>query len=160
MKTTYIVPALALSAAALLAGCAGQSPAYSSSSYPAPAAPAYTNGQPEAASYGTVESIQLVRSGGSGASGAGAVAGGLAGALLGNQVGSGSGRSAATVAGAVGGALLGNEVEKNRNQARETYQVNVRFDNGDYRSIMQDSVSDLRVGNRVRLAADGRVYRY
>ncbi|MBC7858179.1 MAG: glycine zipper 2TM domain-containing protein, partial [Burkholderiaceae bacterium] len=79
--------------------------------------------------------------------------------LLGNQVGSGSGRSAATVAGAVGGALVGNEVEKSRSQGREAYQIGIRLDNGDYRVIAQDSVQDLRVGNRVRVV-DGRVYRY
>jgi outer membrane lipoprotein SlyB len=39
------------------------------------------------------------------------------------------------------------------------YQINIRMDNGEYRSITQDSVYDLRVGNRVRMV-DGRVYRY
>jgi hypothetical protein len=33
------------------------------------------------------------------------------------------------------------------------------LDNGDYRTINQDSAYDLRVGNRVRLV-DGRIYRY
>jgi len=35
----------------------------------------------------------------------------------------------------------------------------VRMNNGDYRIVNQDSVYDLRVGNRVRLV-DGRLYRY
>lgn len=157
MKTTHTLPALALAAGALLAACANQPTAYTPAQ---PAYSSYTAGQPATASYGTVESIQLVRSAGANASGAGAVVGGLAGALVGNQIGSGSGRSAATVAGAVGGALLGNEVEKNRGQARDSYQVNVRLDNGDYRSVMQDNVGDLRVGSRVRLDADGRLSRY
>jgi len=74
-------------------------------------------------------------------------------------VGSGSGRAAATVAGAVGGAVVGNTVEGNRNEAKEEYQISVRMDNGDYRMVNQDSVYDLRVGNRVRLV-DGRLYRY
>jgi outer membrane lipoprotein SlyB len=39
------------------------------------------------------------------------------------------------------------------------YAVNVRLDNGEYRTVVQDSVYDLRVGNRVRMV-DGRVYRY
>jgi outer membrane lipoprotein SlyB len=39
------------------------------------------------------------------------------------------------------------------------YAVNIRLDNGEYRTIVQDSVVDLRVGNRVRVV-DGRVYRY
>jgi outer membrane lipoprotein SlyB len=50
-------------------------------------------------------------------SGAGAVVGGLVGALAGNQVGSGGGRTAATVAGGVAGAAIGNNVERNRNPA-------------------------------------------
>ena len=86
--------------------------------------------------------------------------GGLVGALVGNQVGSGSGRTAATVAGAVGGAALGNKVEGDRaGNGRDMYQINIRMDNGEYRSVVQDSVYDLRIGNRVRIV-DGRAYRY
>jgi outer membrane lipoprotein SlyB len=92
-------------------------------------------------------------------SGVGAVTGGLIGGLLGNQVGGGSGRAVATVAGAVGGAVVGNNVEGNRNAGKEEYQISVRMDNGDTRIIQQDSIVDLRVGNRVRLI-DGRLYRY
>ena len=92
--------------------------------------------------------------------GAGAVVGGLVGALAGNQVGSGGGRTAATVAGGVAGAAIGNSVEANRNAgAQQMYAVNIRLDNGEYRTIVQDNVYDLRVGNRVRIV-DGRVYRY
>jgi outer membrane lipoprotein SlyB len=86
----------------------------------------------EAASYGTIESIQVMQPRGS--SGAGAVTGGLIGGLLGNQVGSGGGRTAATVAGAVGGAVVGNNVENKRN-AKQEYQISVRMDNGDYRIV-------------------------
>ena len=93
-------------------------------------------------------------------SGAGALLGGVVGALAGNQVGSGSGRTAATVAGGVAGAAIGNRVEGNRNATgQELYQINIRMDNGEYRTVTQDSVYDLRVGNRVRMV-DGRVYRY
>jgi outer membrane lipoprotein SlyB len=35
----------------------------------------------------------------------------------------------------------------------------VRLDNGDYQTIVQDDVNDLRVGTRVRVV-DGRAYRY
>ena len=35
------------------------------------------------------------------------------------------------------------------------YQIGIRLDNGDYRTLVQDSVYDLRVGNRVRVV-DGR----
>ncbi|MES2740269.1 MAG: glycine zipper 2TM domain-containing protein [Pseudomonadota bacterium] len=151
MKTQSTLAALMIAATAVLTGCAStaptQSPAYSSSS-----------AQPDSSTYGTIDSIQATRTNAQ-PSGAGAVAGGLVGALLGNQVGSGNGRTAATVAGAVGGAVVGNEVERNRAQGQDAYQVSVRLDNGDYRTVVQDNVNELRVGNRVRVV-DGRVYRY
>jgi uncharacterized protein YcfJ len=46
-------------------------------------------------------------------SGAGAAIGALAGGILGNTVGGGSGRAAATVLGVVGGAVVGDRVEGN-----------------------------------------------
>jgi outer membrane lipoprotein SlyB len=155
MKSTHIVTAAVVAASALLTGCASTSDPYSSNS-------GYNSGYSSSAAmgYGTIDSIQVVQ-GDRHTTGGGAVVGGLVGALVGNQVGSGSGRTAATVAGGVAGAAIGNHVEANRNanNGREMYQINVRLDNGEYRSVMQDSVYDLRVGNRVRLV-DDRVYRY
>jgi outer membrane lipoprotein SlyB len=152
MKSTHTIAALVIASTAVLSGCA------STSSQP------YDNGGYNGSSsasigYGTIDSIQVTRGPGQ-TSGAGAAVGGVLGALVGNQVGSGSGRTAATVAGAVGGAVVGNSVEANRNaNGQDMYQIGIRLDNGDYRTIVQDSVYDLRVGNRVRLV-DGRVYRY
>lgn len=154
MKAPRTLVATAVAAVALLSGCAS-SPSYNSGG-------GYNSGYNNSASmgYGTIESIQVTQAENR-TSGGGAVVGALVGALAGNQVGSGSGRTAATVAGGVGGALVGNNIEKNRNagNGQEMYQVNVRMDNGEYRTVVQDSVYDLRVGNRVRLV-DGRVYRY
>lgn len=150
--STYMgaITLAAASAAAMLGGCASSTQ---------PAAVTYSPASsPMAASYGTIDSIQVVRVGGA-TSGAGAVTGGLVGALLGNQVGSGSGRTAATVAGAVGGALVGNKVENDRNQPHDTYQISVRMDNGDYRVLQQDDIAGMQVGARVRLV-DGHLYRY
>lgn len=147
-----IIAAFCIASIAALGGCAStnNSAPYDSGNYSSHSANM---------GYGVIDSIQVTRSANSN-SGAGAVVGGLIGALAGNQVGSGSGRTAATVAGAVGGAVVGNNVESNRNaNARDMYQINVRLDNGEYRSITQDSVYDLRVGNRVRVV-DGHVYRY
>ncbi len=155
MKSTHTIAAIAVAATALLTGCAStSSDPYASG---ASANPGYAN--TTSMGYGTIDSIQVTHAAG-GTSGGGAVVGGLVGALVGNQVGSGSGRTAATVAGAVGGAVVGNSVEANRaaNQ-REVYQIGIRLDNGDYRTVTQDSVVDLRVGNRVRVV-DGRAYRY
>ena len=51
---------------------------------------------------------------------AGSVLGAVAGGLLGNQIGGGSGKKIATVAGAVGGGYAGNKVQENM-QAGDTY---------------------------------------
>jgi uncharacterized protein YcfJ len=64
------------------------------------------------ASCGTVESIHVVELK-SDASGLGAVAGGVTGAVVGNQMGRGNGNTAMAILGAAGGALAGNEIEKN-----------------------------------------------
>jgi outer membrane lipoprotein SlyB len=155
MKSTHTIAALIVASTAVLSGCATTTSTPYNSGY---SQPGYNTNV--SSGYGTIDSIQVVR-GSSGTSGSGAVVGGLVGALVGNQVGSGSGRTAATVAGAVGGAVVGNSVEANRNSnnGQDMYQLNIRMDNGEYRSITQDSVYDLRVGNRVRMV-DGRVYRY
>lgn len=141
-----------LATGALLTGCASNSSQ--------PYGGGYSSGSSTAsAGYGTIESIQVAQ-GENRTSGAGAILGGVVGAIAGSQIGSGGGRTAATVAGGVAGAALGNNVEKNRDTTGpELYQVNVRMDNGEYRAVTQDSVYDLRVGNRVRIV-DGRVYRY
>jgi len=146
MKRSTTLAAAVFAGVAVLSGCASNTQ---------PQQVSYAQAED---SYGVIDSIQVVQ-GRSGTTGAGAVTGGLVGALLGNQVGSGSGRTAATVAGAAAGALVGNNVENNRNQASQQYQISVRMNNGDYRIINQDSIYDLRVGDRVRLT-DGRVYRY
>ncbi|MFC4729028.1 glycine zipper 2TM domain-containing protein [Coralloluteibacterium thermophilus] len=52
---------------------------------------------------------------------AGTAIGAVAGGLLGNQVGGGSGRTLATAAGAVGGGIAGRRIQENRqNNATET----------------------------------------
>ncbi|WP_020652711.1 glycine zipper 2TM domain-containing protein [Massilia niastensis] len=161
MKTTRTLAAAVLAAGAFLSGCASTSsqPHYGSGSA---SSGGYNSGYDNTASmgYGVIETIQVTQANGGRTSGAGAVLGGVVGALAGNQVGSGSGRTAATVAGGVAGAAIGNRVEANRNTTgQELYQINVRMDNGEYRTVTQDSAYDLRVGNRVRIV-DGRVYRY
>jgi len=148
MKTSQIIVASLVTATALLSGCAHTDRApVASTTYNAPA---------YASSYGVVDSIQVVATS-SGGSTLGTVAGGVVGGLLGHQVGGGRGNTAATVAGAVGGAAVGNEMSKN-NQG-SAYQIGVRLDDGTYQTIQQDSIADLRVGNRVRIE-NGRAYRY
>ena len=159
MNSTRSLAAIALATTALLSGCASTSSDPYNNNSGAYNNGAYNNSASSSAGYGTIDNIQVTRGQGQ-TTGSGAVVGGLIGAVVGNQVGSGSGRAAATVAGAVGGAAIGNSVEaNNRGAGRDMYQISVRLDNGEYRTLMQDSVYDLRVGNRVRVV-DGRAYRY
>ena len=98
---------------------------------------------------GIVTAINTVETEGQG-SGLGVIAGGLVGGLLGNQVGNGTGRDLATVAGAVGGAFAGNSVEKN---AKKTtgYDIVVRMDGGGQRTVHQNTVPTLAIGQRVKI---------
>jgi outer membrane lipoprotein SlyB len=91
------------------------------------------------------------------ASGVGGVGGAVVGGLLGNQVGSGNGRTLATVAGAVGGAYAGNRIE--RNMKAETYtDVRVKMAAGGYRTFTEKGAPRFRNGERVRVL-NGRLVR-
>ncbi|MEO6351469.1 MAG: glycine zipper 2TM domain-containing protein [Oxalobacteraceae bacterium] len=157
MKTNYTIAATFILAAAILSGCASPyNPMPVSQSYPANT----QSSQPEYSDYGVIDSIRMVQGNSSGGVGAGAVVGGVVGGLLGNQVGGGRGKAVATIAGVVGGAMAGNQIEQgNRAQTRDMYQVTVRLNNGGYQTITQDSIADLRIGNRVRIEGN-RVFRY
>jgi outer membrane lipoprotein SlyB len=98
---------------------------------------------------GVIDRINVVEKKGSG--GAVGVAGGaVVGGLLGHQVGSGRGNTAATVLGAVGGALAGNEVEKRVNTTKE-YHVIVRMEDGNTRYFTYQSAPPYAVGERVKV---------
>jgi len=94
---------------------------------------------------GVVESVQAVTRKGE-ASGLGAVAGGVIGAAVGNQMGKGNGRDAMTVIGAVGGGVAGHEIEK-RAKSTTVHVVKVRMDDGSLRTIEQ--AASARTGERV-----------
>ena len=158
-----------IAATVVMAGCASPnypSSNYPSSNYPSSSYPSSNTGSYPASSrssatmYGVVDSIQITQGNANNGVGAGAIVGGVVGGLLGNQVGGGSGRAVATAAGVVGGAVVGNQIEQNRRgPGQDLYVVGVRLDNGGYQTYTQESVSDLRIGNRVRVDG-GRVYRY
>jgi outer membrane lipoprotein SlyB len=101
------------------------------------------------ANCGNIESIRTITNRARG-SGLGAAGGAVLGGLLGNQVGSGNGRSLATVAGAVGGAVLGNRVEGNMH-AEHSYEIRVRLDDGTLRTFHQSSAPSWHTGERVRI---------
>lgn len=106
------------------------------------------------ASCGTVESIRTLELKDD-ATGLGAAAGGVTGAVVGNQMGRGNGNIAMTIFGAVGGALTGNEIEKNVKK-HYSYRVTVRMDDGSFRTVSQSSTPAVAVGEPVRVV-DGTV---
>lgn len=114
------------------------------------AAPIPAAGDGTCASCGTVESIRAVELRGD-ATGLGAAAGGVTGAVIGNQIGRGHGNTAMTILGAAGGALTGNEIEKNMKK-HYSYRVTVRMDDGSYRTVSQATAPTVAVGGRVRIA--------
>ena len=156
MKTTQIIIATFLAAATLMSGCANTDTRPMSSSSSSSSSSYYSR-----ADYGVIDAIEIIRGssdgiGGSGV-GAGAVIGGVVGGLLGHQVGGGTGKDVATVAGVVGGAVVGHEIEKrNKQQAvsQDAYRIRVRLDNGGYQTVTQQSINDMRIGDRVRIEND------
>lgn len=108
---------------------------------------------PVCGSCGRVESVQAVQQA-EPATGVGAVAGGVLGAVVGNQIGKGNGRTAATVLGAVGGGYVGHQVEQ-RTRTRTVYQVAIRMDDGSMRRFTR--VQPPAVGTPVTL--EGKGYR-
>ena len=98
---------------------------------------------------GTVTDVQTVKKEGEG-SGAGMVIGGIAGGVLGHQVGSGRGKDVATVAGVAGGAYVGNEVEK-KNKTTTSYVVRVKMEDGSNRSFTFSNPTSYKAGDSVKV---------
>ena len=150
MTSKLITLSAVASALVFAAGCSSVS-----ENTPPPASGGYVGSAPysstEAAQFGYVRNIQQHEAARR-TSGAGAILGAVVGAAVGNQVGSGSGRAAATVLGGVAGGVAGNKIEESRNAgAQSYYQVDVRLDNGDFRSFDYYDLNGLRVGDRVRI---------
>jgi outer membrane lipoprotein SlyB len=106
--------------------------------------------------YGTVEAIEIYRGSDNKPISVGTVLGGIAGGVVGHQIGSGGGNTVATIAGAIGGAMLGHEVEKKVTGSR--YRMTVRLDSGGTVIVEDSREGDLRVGDRVRVE-NNRVFR-
>lgn len=96
---------------------------------------------------GTVIAVRVVHVAGSVSPG-GAILGGLAGAVVGHQIGNGRGQTVATVAGAIGGAFLGNHIGE-QVSGHKVYDIVVRRDTGGRVQIEQRH--PLAIGQRVRL---------
>jgi len=99
---------------------------------------------------GKVEAIEIYRSSEDKPLNAGTVVGGIAGGLIGHQIGSGRGNTAATIVGTLGGAVVGNEIHKKQAQSTR-YRIIVRLDSGGTLTLEDSSDNNLRVGDRVRV---------
>jgi outer membrane lipoprotein SlyB len=118
---------------------------------PATAAPtAQKAAAPACADCGKVVSVTTGEREGKG-SALGVVGGGLAGALLGNQVGSGHGRTLATIAGAAGGAYAGNKVE-GKMKTVKFWTVRVQMDSGEERTFEFEQDPGYSNGSLVRVS--------
>ncbi|MDP3701727.1 MAG: glycine zipper 2TM domain-containing protein [Hylemonella sp.] len=106
--------------------------------------------KPVCADCATVTAVTPVEREGQG-SGTGAVAGGVLGAIVGNQVCQGQGKDLATIIGAIGGGIAGNQVEKKIKKVT-VYQVELRLDDGSLRTLEQ--AEPAAVGARVRVSGD------
>lgn len=101
------------------------------------------------ANCGVVEAVNAVQQKGQGGV-VGMVGGGVAGALVGSQIGHGGGKTVAELAGAAGGAFLGNEIEKKVNTTTH-YEVAVRLENGSSQTVSYATQPAFSVGSRVRV---------
>ncbi|MDD2845648.1 MAG: glycine zipper 2TM domain-containing protein [Rhodoferax sp.] len=79
----------------------------------------------------------------------GMIAGGVAGAVLGRQVGGGFGKDLATIAGAAGGAYAGKKIEEKIN-TRNIWTVSVRYNNGSTADFDYQQDPGVKVGDAVR----------
>lgn len=166
MKSRLLPIAGAATLALAMAGCAttdlyGQ---------PAPVtypSGTYSNAPVATVEYGRVTNVSLisgqpVASSTQGRNLAGTAIGAIVGGLLGNQIGGGSGRSAATVLGAIGGGIAGNRIAQNTApgtvaSTNPVYRIEVQTDQGYVRTYDVAATGDLRPGDRVRIE-NGVIY--
>ena len=107
-------------------------------------------GQAQTVKRGTVESVRYVKL--QGGSSDGTIIGGIAGGVLGNQVGGGSGRTLATLGGAGLGAVAGGATEQ-KIKNRQGVELTVDLDGGRTISVTQEANprESFSVGDRVRV---------
>jgi outer membrane lipoprotein SlyB len=107
---------------------------------------------------GTVEAVREITIN-KGETGVGGMAGASLGAIAaGSNIGEGRGALAAGIAGAVVGGILGQKVEQHQ-AMKKGLEITVKLDGGDVRAITQDADEVFRVGDRVRLLKAGMTTR-
>ena len=105
--------------------------------------------RPNCPNCGVVESVNAVQQKGEGGM-VGMIGGGVAGALVGSQIGRGRGKTVAELAVAAGGALLGNEIEKKVHTTTH-YDVVVRMDGGGSQTVSYAAQPGFSAGSHVRV---------
>ena len=149
-------------AAAMLAACAPY-PVYNAGPAYGPGPQPMTSGPVAGTEFGRISNIEYVPVGSvyrRPPNPLGAIVGGIAGAVIGNQFGSGGGRAAATVLGGVAGAGIGNAIAYNNAGVvtQAGFRITMQADNGQMRTFEVPATGDLRVGDRVRVD-NGVIYR-
>ena len=117
-----------------------------------PVAPAKAPAAPMCLDCGKVIAVAVTEKAGEGGP-LGMIAGGAAGALLGHQIGGGTGKDLATIAGAVGGAYAGKKIEE-RAKTHTLWTVSVQFEDGSKRSYEFAQEPGYRVGDAVKRSGD------
>lgn len=157
MKKTSV--SIAIAALALTAGCAA----------PGPRTAGLGGGDyqrtqartAQAVEFGTIDSIRsIVLDAGTGGAGS-AVAplgGALVGGAIGSQIGKGRGNKAAIILGALAGAAAGSAIQTNRDTLAGL-EITVITPDRALVVVQADEGLGFRVGDRVRLINDGRVWR-
>jgi outer membrane lipoprotein SlyB len=107
---------------------------------------------PACAECGRVVAVSVTEKEGEG-SALGLLGGGAAGALLGHQIGSGTGKTLATVAGALGGAYAGKKIEE-KVKTHKVWIASVQFDGGGRGNFEFSKDPGLKVGDAVRRSGD------
>jgi outer membrane lipoprotein SlyB len=159
--TRFAFGAATTAAAAMLAACSVTPTVPLYTSAPAPVVyPSTTAAAPASLEYGRVTNIEYFPGGVSrnGVNVPGAILGGVAGAVLGNQIGSGGGRDAATLLGGAAGAAVGSQVGRANSPTNPVYRITLQTDQGAVRVYDVPATGDLHVGDRVRVD-NGVIYR-
>ena len=104
---------------------------------------------------GKVTNVKIVEKKGEGGP-LGLLAGGVAGAVLGHQVGGGRGKDLATIAGAAGGAYAGHKIEENA-RSTKSWIVSVQFENGNNQDFSFEADPAFAVGDAVKISGSSVV---
>jgi outer membrane lipoprotein SlyB len=127
-----------------VAAITGLLPDSNAAKAPTPSVAAQT---PACGHCGVVVRVRAVEVKGKG-TGLGAVAGGVAGAVVGHEIG--NGRDAGTLLGAAGGALAGHEIERHARTTKR-YHVEVRMEDGSLRTISMAAPPAWKSGDAVHV---------